>query len=207
MIDLTIGQNGKIKKLYIGICNSQEAVPSKFFWSFLNIKNVYPTVIRKADHPWDVVRHNMLIDGFLKSDCDVYVQMDIDQEYPSDYFEKMMPLVERYKIIAPVICDRWAHSGYLPLMFSENNFPKLRPLDISGKEGVIETPYAHTNFFCLKEVWEKIPPPWFEAKLRDDGLDRANHVDFDVLDKIKKAGYPIYVNLDVKVKHLTTIGV
>ena len=40
-----------------------------------------------------------------------------------------------------------------------------------------------------------------------DGLDRANHVDFTYLDKIKGAGFPIYCNLDVVVEHLAKVPI
>ena len=75
------------------------------------------------------------------------------------------------------------------------------PIDIEGKSGVLQVPYAHTNLFYKREVVENVPMPWYEAYMTDDGLNRANHVDFDVLDKIKKAGYPIYIDLDVRVGH------
>ncbi len=194
-------------KLLIGSCNSQELIPSRFFWSTISIKNPYPTSMVRGDHPWDVVRNNRVIKSFLDSDCDILVKMDIDQTYPPDYFTTMVPLVEKYKVIGPVIYDRWAGNKFMPLAFESHDYPHLKLFDLAGKSGVVEVPYPHTNLFYAREVLEKIPPPWYEAYLRPDGLDRANHVDFSFLDKIKKAGYPIYLNLDVEVRHVVNIEV
>ena len=83
----------KNKKLFIGICNSQELLPSKFFWSIIALRQPIRSVFGRAVHPWDVIRNNELIDWFLDSDCDYFVKMDVDQVYPADYFEKMLPLV------------------------------------------------------------------------------------------------------------------
>jgi len=189
-------------KLFIGICNSQDFVPSGFFWTFVNIKNIWDTIIYRSAHPWDVVRNNKIIHDFLKSDCDILVKMDIDQTYPSNYFEKFVPLVEKYKVIGPLIYDRCEFNNHMPLAFSERyDGMVLRKMDISKKTGIVEIPYAHTNMFYSREVLEKIPSPWYEAYLRDDGLERRNHVDYTFIDKLKDAGYSTYIDLSTVVGH------
>jgi len=198
------GLKKKQKRLFIGICNSQERIPSKFFWSFYNLRPVCPMEVVRATHPWDVVRNNQLIQAFLRSECTIFAKMDVDQQYPADYLEKMIPLVDEYKVVGPLIYDRWRNNDFMPLMFSRVAYPRLKKLEGWKRDsGVLEVPYAHTNLFVAREVWENVPKPWYEAHLRWDGLQRDNHVDFDVLDKIKKAGYPIHINTDVVVEHLT----
>jgi len=179
----------------------------KFFWSFINIRNTYPTRYLQGGHPWDVVRNNHIISDFLKSDCDIFVKMDVDQIYPQNFFEAMVPLVDQYKVIGPLIFDRWAQNSFMPLAFdkvNENKFP-LRGCNIM--KGIHEIPFPHTNLFYAREVVEKLKPPYYEAHLREDGLDRANHVDYTFLQKIKDAGYPIYINSDVVVAHIAVEGV
>lgn len=188
-------------KLFLGICNSQETLSSNFFWSFIHIRNKWEAQAFRATHPWDVIRNNQIIDKFLKSGCDILAKMDIDQVYPSQYFERLVPLVEKYKIIGPLIKDRHMQSGFMPLAFSSHDGPRLHKYSIAGKSGIIEIPYAHTNLFYAREILEKIDPPWYEAEQTEDGLERKNHVDFTFLDKIKKAGYPIYIDLDTRVAH------
>ena len=195
------------ERVFVGVCNSQENVSSRFFWSLWKINKTYPMFLRRATHPWDIIRNNVLIDAFLKSDFDIFVKMDIDQEYPEGYFEAMVPLVEKYKVIGPLIYDRWQQNNFMPLIFDGMDYPNLSKTDISGLSGVITKPYSHTNLFYTREVLEAIEPPYYEARLSPDGLNRANHVDFDFLDKIKAAGYSIYTNLDVEVKHLVEIPI
>lgn len=187
-------------KIFVGVCNSQYEVPDSFFWSFINIDCPYKIEVFRSKHPWDVIRNNRIIYNFLASDCDILVKMDIDQAYPSNFFTKFVPLVDRFKVIGPIIHDRWKENYFVPLMFENKEHP-LKTMDFSCKTGIVSVPYAHTNLFYAREVWEKIPKPWYEAKMSDDGLNRENHVDFDVLDKIKKAGYEIFIDLHTKVDH------
>jgi hypothetical protein len=188
-------------KLFLGICNTQHEVPAEFFWSFIAIRNEYETVPFRSRHPWDIVRNNKIVYEFLKSDCDVLVKMDIDQSYPSNYFEKLVHLVEKYKVIGPLIHDRG--TGHTPLMFSERNGFMMTKMDLLGKTGIEEVPYCHTNLFYAREVLEKIPAPWYEASLSQDGLERGSHVDYDFLDKIHNAGYPTYIDISTVVGHQT----
>ena len=106
-------------KLFIGICNSQILIPSKFFWSIMTIKQVCPLTVFRAGHSWSTIRNNHLIKQFLDSDADVMIKMDVDEEYPTNYFEVMLPLAVKYKVIGPLIHDRWEQSGFMPLLFTD----------------------------------------------------------------------------------------
>lgn len=189
-------------KLFLGICNSQYHVPSNFFWSFIHMKNPYPVTAYRSGHPWDVVRNNRIIAAFLKSDCDVLIKMDIDQEYPPNFLEKLVPLVQEYKVIGPLIYDRHEVNGYMPLLFESYNGLMLKKMDVSELTGVVNVPFPHTNLLYHREVLEKIPAPWYEASQREDGLERSNHVDLDFISKIHKAGYDTYIDLDTVVGHM-----
>lgn len=194
-------------KVFIGICNSQPSVPSAFFWSMWDINRCgYPMFLNRASHPWDVVRNNQLIDAFLKSDCDVFVKADIDQKYPVGYLDDMVPLVEKYKVVGPLIYDRWKQNGYMPLLFNSIKNGRLDKW-CGEMTGVQQVPYSHTNLFYAREALEGLTRPWYEAHLSEDGLGRANHVDYTFLDKLKKNGYPAYINMDVVVQHITECGV
>lgn len=191
-------------KLFIGVCNSQDTVPSGFFWTFTGMVNPYQTTLFRSSAPWDVVRNNQIINAFLSSNCDVLAKMDIDQLYPSLYLKHFVELVEQYKVIGPLIKDRDKRSGHMPLTFASHEGLNLRKFPIANLTGIVEIPYAHTNLFYAREVLEKISPPWYEAYATPDGLSRANHVDFTFLDKIKAAGYPIYIDLGLRVAHQYT---
>jgi hypothetical protein len=183
---------------------------SSFFWSFMGIKNRYKLTLFRSSHPWTIPRNNTIIENFLRSPCDILVKMDVDQVYPQDYFEKMVPLVDEYKVIGPLIFDRWRHNDFMPLAYQQPGGygTKLQLMDMDDLSGgIVEVPYCHTNLFYAKEVFEKISPPWYEAYYNEKGTGKDNHVDYSLLSKIMAAGYKIYLNTDIVVNHLTTQGV
>ncbi len=181
---------------------------SDFVWSLLNnLTQYWPWEIFRAGHPWDVVRNNAAIDHFLHySKADVFVKMDVDQVYPPNYFLDMVVLVESYGMIGPVIYDRHERNEFKTLAFA-NKVSASSWLDVSDGVGIKSYPYTHTNNFYHRRVLERIPPPWYEAELREDGLERANHVDYDFLDKVKEynPGQECWINHDVVVEHIADV--
>jgi len=202
----------KGKKLFIGIANSEQSIHSAFFWSFIQIRRTCETVIFRASHADSNLRNNNLLNSFLESGTDYYIQMDTDQIYPPDYLEKMVPLIEEYSVIAPVIYDRWQSNRFFPLAYScldpeTLGFKGSKVLDIKGKTGVEEVAWTHTNLFMKREVVEKLPKPIFNLYFTEDGLSKWKHTDHAVNEKIKNAGYKIYMNFDVVVKHIASVPV
>ena len=197
-----------MRKIFIGICNTQDEVPAGFFWSFIRIRHSSaPIVVYRGSHPWDVVRNNQIIRMFLDSDATILAKMDIDQSYPVDYFERLVPLCEKWGVAGPLIHDRWGTNNYMPLAFevvNENKFP-VRQMDIVwiGNQ-VVDIPFPHTNLLYRRDVLEKIPAPWYEAHLSEDGLSRKNHVDYTFIDKIHKAGFRCMIDLGCRVGHMET---
>ena len=197
----------KGKKLFIGITNSQDRVPSSFFWSFIQMVHPCPLVVVRAPQTWSPIRHNFLFKTFLESDFDYFVEMDVDQVYPQDYLIKMVPLIDEYKAIAPLIYDRQIFNDFFPLVFKDadiGNFT-LTTRNIQNESGIIEVKYCHANIFMAREVMEKIKWPPYEGGLNNDGLQKAKHADFLLNDKIREAGYKLYCNLDVCVEHIVEL--
>jgi len=143
-----------------------------------------------------------MIAAFLESDAEVMVKMDLDTEYPDDYLVTLAPLVEKYKVIGPEVYDRSDSNAYSVLCFSEKVDLVENWIDCSDETGIKSYPYTHTNNFYAREVLEAIDPPYYVYKEREDFKDKDNHVDYDFLDKIKDAGYPIYINHNIDVCHL-----
>jgi len=166
----------------------------------------YDYRISRQEHSYPTVRNNTMVKRFLKSDCDVMVKMDIDQKYPPHYFEFMVPLVEKHKVIGPLLYNKWRSRAYVPLMFEDNLFPYM-PTPMTGYSGIVEVPYPHTNLFYAREVLENITPPWYDKMYNDIGTTRKNDMDFYFLDKIKAQGYKLYINTAVEVEHLVLEGV
>jgi hypothetical protein len=190
-------------KILIGVCNSQNTVSADFFWSVIGQEDfVASPVFARAIHPWDAIRNNQLITWFLNTDCDYFVKMDVDQKYPRDYFKTMVPLIDEYKVIGPVIFDRLG--DFVPLInWADGN----GHFDFSNKSGIIEVPYLHSNCFFSRAALAALKPPYYEAYMTDDGMKRKNHVDITFMRKFPAAGFPVHVNLDVVVEHLAEVAV
>ena len=173
------------------------------------MSNPYRVSVIPGGHPWDAVRNNQLIQTFLDSDADIFVKMDVDQKYPSDYLTKMVPLVKKYKVIGALLFDRWIENRFMPLLIKQHYMGKLVKHIPEKWTGIQEIPYTHTNLFYAREVLEAISSirPWYDPHIRPDGLERMNHLDYTFLDKIKRAGYKIYTNFDVVIEHLTVLPV
>lgn len=192
-------------KIFIGICNSQDSIPSDFFWSIIEQTDfVMKPVFRRFKSSSTCIRNNRLIQEFLDSDCEYLARIDIDQVYPPDYFEVMVPLVEQYKAIGPLIFDRQISNGFIPLVNWLDYYPKHT--DLSDKQGIIEVPYSHTNYFFHRDVLKNLPKPYFEEKLTNQGLGRKN-MDRAFTEKIVAAGHKLYVNLDMVVSHIANISI
>lgn len=198
-------------KLGIGICSSQEKVHTSFFWSMLLMKKAFPHMYFPGLSPWDDVRNNSIIEGFLQSDCTHFVKMDTDQIYPRNYFDKMVPLAENHDVIGPMIFDRHKQSGFMPLCKNDDGpgespfWPPEKAHD--GKTGIEEVPYLHTNCFYNRKVLESLKRPWYEAKISRDGLKRTNHLDYSFMMKIKDKGFRVYINNDVTVEHIASVPI
>jgi len=94
----------------------------------------------------------------------------------------------------------------LPLAFdlvNINMFP-IHLMDLTSLSGIVHVPYPHTNLIYHRDVLASIPPPWYQAYLSLDGLERLNHVDFAFINKINLAGYKVMIDLSVEVKHMVT---
>jgi hypothetical protein len=188
-------------KVFIGVANSQEFVPAYFHWGWEKMVKPYEYTMERFDHSDCFIRNNQMIEAFLESDYDVMVKMDIDQKYSRGFLEKMVPLVEKYKAIGPLIHNKWRKKGYFPLMHMSNSFPYVS-VPIPFRSGIVEVPYSHSNLFLAREVLEKIDPPWYEGHFNAKGTGRTSDVDYTFIDKIKAAGYPVYINTDIEAKHL-----
>lgn len=203
-----VGQiDAKSLRIFIVVCNSQEIIRSSMAWSLLDNVVTCPFEIQlfRSGHPISVVRNNQGIKEFLESDADIVVKMDVDQVYPRNYLRDMAILTKQYNVIGPVIYDRFP--PYTPIVCSDKNAVLESRIDITGRTGIKSYPYTHSNNFYTREVYESIVPPWYDAIMSPDGFDRINHTDYDMLDRIKAAGYKIYLNHDMVVGHTTNMTI
>lgn len=189
--------------LFVACCNSQEMLHSKFVWSmFQNMNTPYSITMHRASHPWTTIRNNRAILEFIRSGADIMVKMDVDQIYPENYFLDMVPLVQTYGMIGPLIYDRHDQNDYKTLAFGNKDDVLGSWIDTHGEVGIAAYPYTHTNNFYTRELITCVEPPWYEFYPTKNGFEKGNHVDFDFLDKIKETGQRCWINHDVIVKHI-----
>ena len=187
------------------MCNSQNTVPSAFHWSWEAIDKPYEYEKVRFSHDDAVIRNNEMIGAFLKSDSDILVKMDVDQKYRKDYLTVMVPLVEKYKLIGPLIYSKRRRNNYSPLLYEEDIYPLKRQIDWEKRtpeNGILPIYYAHTNLFYHREVLESVEPPWYEAKYNEDCSDYKISRDFSFLEKLIKKGFKTYINMNMVVGHL-----
>ena len=189
-------------KLFIGVNNSQDFVPSQFFWTWERMEKPYKYIISRQEFSFPSQRNNMMVKEFLASDCDVMVKMDIDQKYPHDYFVKMVPLVEKYKVIGPLLYNKWRRLNFRVLMNLTKQGPFTQSEQMKEWSGIEEVPYPHSNLFYVRESLENITPPWYENKFSSDGKMRLEGGDHAFVEKIREQGFKLYINTDVLVQHL-----
>jgi len=161
---------------------------------------------RRFENDDAIVRNNQMVRDFLRSDSDILVKMDIDQKYPQNYLTALVPLVEEYKVVGPLIYNKWRESGYPPLLCEKNEYPIIRGLRnwflFADENGILKIPFAHTNLLYAREVLEKVKPPWYEVKYRKDNCNHSANRDFSFIEKINAVGYMTHINLKVEVGHL-----
>jgi hypothetical protein len=153
-----------------------------------------------------VIRNNKMIGEFLKSDSDILVKMDIDHKYRKNYLTVMVPLVEKYRMIGPLIYSKRRRNFYSPLLYDEDIYPRKRlSTDWSKRtpeNGILEIYYAHTNLFYHREVFKNVEPPWYEAKYSKDCCGYKINRDFSFIEKLIKQGFKTYINMNMVVSHL-----
>ena len=192
-------------KLFIGVCNSQDTVPAAFHWSWEEMDKPYEYQKERFANDDAIIRNNRMVRDFLRSDCDILVKMDIDQIYPKNYFTVMVPLVEEYKVIGPLIHNKHRRNQYAPLLCARNTFPIVRTItnwEPMAVDGILEIPYAHTNLFYAREAIEKTKPPWYESKYSHDNCAHRMNRDYSFIGKLRKQGFNTYININVEVGHL-----
>jgi len=198
-MDGTPGDPGSVK-LAIGVPLSWTHAPADFTFSLQMLKKPPGTeIVRASSGPIDEMR-NLIVLRALEMDCTHVLFLDADMTFPEDTIFRLL-------------------SHGLPivggLMFKRR--PPFDPLVMVGERHRLQVLYDYkpglnrvtaTGTGCLlidSRVFDDVPYPWFRFGTTDDGAPIGEDVGFCYA--AQDAGYPIYVDADVKTEHLTTLRV
>lgn len=159
--------------------------------------------IQADNGPVDGLRNN-IVETAIAGGATHLFMCDTDQVYPVNTITRLLS----HKL--PVVGAR-VHRRYPPfdsLMLKINEIDErtrgYESVDEWEEDKLVEV--DATGGGCLMynmEVFRKIPYPWFEFQQREDGGVIGEDIGF--CQKLKAAGYKIFVDPSVEVGHLTTM--
>lgn len=184
-------------KLGIGIPLSFPMVHADFFESYALMKKGAHVLLRARDSSVDVLRNGLVILA-RKAGCTHLMMLDADMAYQ---VETIPTLLAHDLPVVGALCFRRC-SPFDPLMIQ--NDKTIRKWN-DGELIEVERTGTGCILFSM-EVFDKIEQPWFEVEKNEIGLVTTGE-DYIICDKLRKAGYKIYVDTSVIASHLSTIRV
>lgn len=185
------------------------SVPRPFFTSYVTLEKPNEFNYYEPELPHGgladnlAVVRNSLVRNALLDGCTYLFMADTDQRYPSNALTKL--LSNKKDICGALVHKRWPHFnpvclkgdiGHYDIMPDEQMF--------SGK--VIEVDATGTGCLLFNmRVFDKIPEPWFKFGVNERGESVGEDIYF--CSKARKAGFQIFVDTSIRVKHLTRFEV
>lgn len=200
-------------KLAICLPITSYEIPTAFFASFIAIDKpprynlIFPSVpVGEHSESMAAIR-NDLVKQAIEKRCTHISMLDTDQRYPTDVLSRLLshdlPVVyakvhRRYPPFDPILLRKDTNvDKYFDIPYSEwkenkkNN--QLQEVDaIGGACSLFQTEV----FFNIKYPWYRVIP----------GNERRRRMGEDIFlctQKLKKAGYSIFVDLNIDVGHFT----
>jgi len=192
-------------KIAIASPLTYSSVPIQFFESYLSMVKPYPHAFLHSTgyQGLDVIRNN-LVKGAKNLNCTHILFLDIDHRHHPETIPKLLshnlPVVSGLSYMRREDFDpcmfRGMINGYHPVKEWEEN--SLIEVDSVGAA-------------CLlldMKVFDNIEPPYFAFMANPDpGIPFGIGEDVFLCNKLKQAGYKIYVDTSCPNKHLATIEV
>jgi GT2 family glycosyltransferase len=153
---------------------------------------------------------NELCRKALESGYTHLLMMDTDQVYQPDTISRL--LANRH---LPVVCGK-VHRRYPPFdpILYRWNEDRTRYLHVDdeewiGKSGLVNVDATGCGCFLLDvEVLLNLEYPWFKQEVVEETDEyKVTGEDVYFWSKMRSAGYPIHVDLDVKIAHITQFSV
>jgi hypothetical protein len=178
-------------------------VPASFFHSFVQMERPDYTYIHADNGAIPDLRNN-LIETALAQGCTHGIQLDVDQVYHPLTIPKL--LSHNLPIVGALVHRRYPPFDSLVLrkISIDENTDGYESVDDWEDGELLEC--DATGGGCLMfnmEIFRKIPYPWFEAIKEPSGQVIGEDINF--CQKLKAAGYRIFVDTSVPAGHLSTM--
>jgi hypothetical protein len=196
-------------KVAIGLCNSQDVIPSDFMWSFLNVLRPNKYVVIRGQHRHKAAALNHIVREAHLWGTQKVLFLDVDQVFPFDVIPKLLSRNQ------PVVSGLTYMRGrpYSPLAGWKKGKKYVNQNGDPWKENFADFPdndnhlieVDWTSVGCLMvdmDVFNKIYFPCFYEKWsKAEGVRSKGH-DLIFCEAVKKAGYKVYVDTLVQCGHL-----
>lgn len=191
-------------KLAIAMPISDEKIHTQFFLSFMTLDRpkkchlIYPF---GQFHSADIGKiRTHLCQQAIDLGCTHIIMMDTDQVY---HDEDLIPRLLGHE--KDIVCGK-VHRRYPPFEPILNINREHVDDSIVDAGGLVKVDATGTGCMLINlDVLKKIPSPWFEFSVGEDGKPIGEDIGFCY--KAAKAGFDIYVDCDVNIGHLATVQV
>lgn len=198
---------GKILGIAFPVVN--DFVPRPFFTSYITLEkpvmfNYYEPELPHGEFAESlaVVRNSLVLDALLDG-CTYLFMADTDQRYPSNALTKLMS--NGKDICGALVHKRYPHFNPVCLKGDIGHYDIL-PDEQMFSGDLLEVDATGTGclFFNMR-VFDKIPEPWFKFGKNERGESVGEDIYF--CSKARKAGFRIFVDTSIRVKHLARFEV
>jgi len=192
-------------RLAVAMPHTDRSYMSEFTDSFFCLERPMDCVFLRPSMcgPLDILR-NHLVTTAGSQKCTHLWMADTDQVYPWDTLVRLL----EHDLDAVACKVHRRYPPYDPIMFrGKHPLFKNVPDEEWKKGGLIEVDATGSGSIMYNmRVFKEIKPPWFEFHLQDPGKPPLGE-DIFFCTKLKKAGFKIYVDCDIKVGHLATLAI
>jgi len=144
---------------------------------------------------------NKLIKKFLATDCNWFLHLDADNVPP----QNLLDMIDNDVDICSAVYYVWMEKRLVPLAMTRrgksNKYTQFSK-DVPDNQYLIEVDGVGGGGLLIKrEVLETIKPPWFKDVFNKEGDKRVLGNDFYFCQKAQSAGFKIWVDLRIFLKH------
>jgi hypothetical protein len=193
------------KKVYLAILNQGEIRMDLVHWiNEVQKQGKYEIITTYPAQKPITYNRNLIVNDFLKSNCDFLMMIDDDIVPPLNYFN----LVDFNEDIISGVCYVWRQGMVLPLILKKKEESLYDVCEFNGDEGLVDVDAVGTGAIIIKRKvlennkWEELGG-WFVNEYSQSGTKKAGN-DLEFCRKAKSMGFNIKCHLDYHCSHWVT---